>query len=105
MRVPLGGGLVLRCKQAWPRTAKVYCYRGDDPWPADADVVDEAGVLHCERRGVAVDLVLDRGREHRSQFVFTRLADGREAILWQTPKTTRASRPGVRALPAGVPAH
>ena len=25
----------------------------------------------CVRRGAAINLVLDRGREHRSQFVFT----------------------------------
>lgn len=96
LRLPLGSGIVLKAKHAWPRTAKVYCHRADDEWPAEPDVVDEAGVLMCERRGVAVELVLDRGRENRSQFVFTRLANGREAIFWQTQKTSRASRPGVR---------
>lgn len=96
VRLPLGDGIVLKAKLAWPRTAKVYCHRDETPWPSEPELVDEAGVVHCERRGVAVDLVLDRGRDHRSQFVFTRLADGREAIFWQTPKTTRASRPGVR---------
>ena len=25
VRLPLGDGIVLRCRQAWPRTAKVYC--------------------------------------------------------------------------------
>ena len=40
---------------------------------------------------------LDRAREHRSQFVFTR-ARGREVIFWQTPSTTKQARPGV-ALP------
>lgn len=96
VRLPLGQGLVLRAKNPWPRTAKVYCHRADDAWPDEPDLVDEAGVLLCERRGVAVELVLDRGRENRSQFVFTRLAGGREAIFWQTSKTNRASRPGVR---------
>lgn len=28
--------------------------------------------------------------------VFTRLADGREAIFWQSPRTTRKARPGIR---------
>ncbi|HEV8296116.1 MAG TPA: ERCC4 domain-containing protein [Acidimicrobiales bacterium] len=97
VRIPLGSdGIVLKAKGPWPRTAKVFCHRHDEPWPDDAEIIDEAGVLMCERRGVAVDLVLDRGREHRSQFVFTRLAGGREAIFWQTPKTNRASRPNVR---------
>jgi hypothetical protein len=95
VRLPLGDGLVLKAKSQWPRTAKVYCHRAVE-WPDDAEIVDECGVLMCERRGVAVELVLDRGRENRSQFVFTRLAGGREAIFWQTPKTNRASRPGVR---------
>ncbi|HEY4331836.1 MAG TPA: ERCC4 domain-containing protein [Ilumatobacteraceae bacterium] len=96
IELPLGDGLVLKTRQPWPRTAKVFCHRDNAVWPVDAEIIDEAGVLMCERRGVAVELVLDRGRENRSQFVFTRLADGREAIFWQTAKTNRASRPGVR---------
>ncbi len=96
LRLPLGDGIVLRARQPWPRTAKVYCHRADDDWPVEPDIVDDAGVLLCERHGVAVELVLDRGRENRSQFVFTRLANGREAIFWQTAKTNQASRPGVR---------
>jgi ERCC4-type nuclease len=45
---------------------------------------------------VAVDLVLERARENRAQFVFTRLRDGREAIFWQSPRTTAQARPGIR---------
>lgn len=48
----------------------------------------------CVRRGAAIDLVLDRGREHRSQFVFT-MARGREVIFWQTARTSKQARPGV----------
>jgi ERCC4-type nuclease len=44
---------------------------------------------------VAIDLVLDRARENRSQIVFTTIR-GREGIFWQSPRTTRRSRPGVR---------
>lgn len=96
IRLPLGrDGIVLKAKNPWPRTAKVYCHRFDGEFPED-DLVDDVGVLMCERRGVAVDVVLDRGRENRCQFVFTRLAGGREAIFWQTPKTNRAARPNVR---------
>ena len=51
--------------------------------------------LVCRRRGPAVDLVLDRPRQARSQFVFTQ-AKGREAIFWQTQKTARAANPGGR---------
>jgi ERCC4-type nuclease len=46
-----------------------------------------------------VDLVLDRSRHNRSQFVFT-TAHGRPAIFWQTPAAARGSRPGVR-VPRG----
>ena len=53
-------------------------------------------VRSCVRKGVAIDLVLDRGKENRSQFVFTRLKGGREAIFWQSAKTVRTARPAVR---------
>lgn len=86
--------LVLKAKDTWPRTAKVYCHRGD--WPDDAEVIEEVPVRSCQRRGVAIDLVLDRGRESRSQFVVTTLKGGREGIFWQSAKTTRKTRPGMR---------
>jgi len=96
LRIPVGrDGLVLKSREPWPRTAKVYCHRAD-AWPADADVVEEVVVRDCVRRGVAIDLVLDRPRENRSQFVFTRLKGGREAIFWQSARTTKQARPGVR---------
>jgi hypothetical protein len=38
--------------------------------------------------------VLDRGRENRSQFVFTR-ARGREMIFWQSARTAKQARPNV----------
>lgn len=94
--VPLPSGpLVLKAKDTWPRTAKVYCHPVDG-WPAAADVVEEVPVRSCVRRGVAVDLVLDRPRENRSQFVFTTLKGGRQGIFWQSARTTRKTRPGLR---------
>ncbi len=48
----------------------------------------------CQRRGAAVDLVLDRARENRSQFVFTQ-ARGRDVIFWQSARTSRQARPNV----------
>ncbi|MGH8874272.1 MAG: ERCC4 domain-containing protein, partial [Acidimicrobiia bacterium] len=47
------------------------------------------------RRGTAIDLVLERGVNRRSQFVFTTLR-GRPAIFWQTARAARQARPGVR---------
>jgi hypothetical protein len=95
VRLPLGVGLVLKVRAPWPTTARVYCHRFEEPWPDDAEVVDEAPVLVCRRHGAAVDLVLDRPRQARSQFVFTEVR-GREAIFWQTQKTARAANPGGR---------
>jgi len=96
VRLPIEGGLVLKCGASWPVTARVYCHPYEHAWPADADVVDHAPVRSCERRGPAIDLVLARGRNFRSQFVFTSLRGGRPAIFWQTAKVARAARPGVR---------
>ncbi len=95
LSVPVGPTpLILKAKDTWPRTAKVYCHRGE--WPEDAEVVEEVTVRSCVRRGVAIDLVLDRSRESRSQFVITTIQGGREGIFWQTARTTRKTRPGMR---------
>lgn len=96
VRLPIDGGLVLKVRDTWPRTSRVFCARVDDVWPAEADVVDDVAVTLCRRRGVAVDLVLDRPRENRSQFVFTTLPSGREGIFWQTRKVVGTARPGAR---------
>jgi hypothetical protein len=94
IRLPLGPrGVALKTRETWPRTAKVYCHRADE-WPDDLDVLDRIPVRSCVRRGAAVDLVLDRAREHRSQFVFTQ-ARGREVIFWQSARTAKQARPAV----------
>jgi ERCC4-type nuclease len=97
VRIPLGEGIVLRTKETWPRTTKVYCYRHDEPWSEDAEIVEEVPLRSVTRRGAAIELVADRTRESRSQFVLTR-ARGREMIFWQSPRVTKAARPNV-ALP------
>ncbi len=94
VRLPLGGdGIALKVRDTWPRTAKVYCHRADD-WPAELDIVERVPVRSCVRRGAVIDLVLDRGRENRSQFVFA-LARGREVIFWQSARTAKQARPAV----------
>lgn len=93
--LPLGGGLVLKARDTWPRTSRVYCHRGEG-WPERPEIVEDVNVLECRRRGPAVDLLLDRPRENRSQFVFTRLPTGREGIFWQTRKVASTARPGAR---------
>ncbi|MEZ5170292.1 MAG: ERCC4 domain-containing protein [Acidimicrobiia bacterium] len=98
VRLPIGPhGLVLKARETWPRTSKVYCHRAaEGEWHDSLEILEDVGVRSCVRKGVAIDLVLDRGKEHRSQLVFTRLKGGREAIFWQSAKTTRKARPSVR---------
>jgi hypothetical protein len=94
VRLPLGGdGVVLKVRDTWPRTAKVYCHRAAQ-WPQEPDLVERVPVMSCVRRGAAIDLVLERARENRSQFVFA-MARGREAIFWQTARVAKQARPGV----------
>ena len=99
VRLPLPGGeVVLKAREPWPRTGAVYCHPADGEWPdppESAELVERVPVRSCRRRGGAIDLVLDRPREHRSQLVFTRVR-GRQVIFWQSPRTARAARPGVR---------
>ncbi len=95
LRLPPEDGIVLKARESWPVTARVYCHRFAEAWPAEAEIIDQAPVLLCRRRGAAIDLVLDRPRLARSQFVFTQVK-GREAIFWQTQKTARAANPGGR---------
>lgn len=96
VRLPIDGGLVLRAREPYPMTSRVFCYDGGDPWPEAPDLVDELAVKSCRRRGPAIDLILDRSRLNRSQFVFTQLKGGRPAIFWQSPQTTRNTKPGAR---------
>jgi ERCC4 domain len=96
IRLPLPDGeLVLKARDSWPRTAKVYCHRAEH-WPHEPEIVERVPIRSCQRRGVAIDLVLDRPRENRSQLVFTRIQGGREGIFWQSARTTRQARPGIR---------
>lgn len=96
VRLPIEGGLVLKARDRWPRTSRVFCARVADGWPDGAEIVEDVPVTVCRRRGIAIDLVLDRPREYRSQFVFTTLPTGREGIFWQTRKVVGTARPGAR---------
>jgi hypothetical protein len=105
MWLPLAEPMVLRTAGTWPRTKALYCYPlPASEWPADPQIVERVSVRSCVRRGAAVDLVLDRARENRSQVVFT-TARGRDAVFWQSPRTRKQARPNVRtptARAAGV---
>jgi hypothetical protein len=96
LRLPIAGGLVFRVKDTWPRTNAIFCYPvSTDEWPSTPDIVERVMLRVCERRGAAIDVVADRGREQRSQIVFTH-ARGREMVFWQSPRTRKQSRPQVR---------
>src|SRR5215210_8983352 len=99
LRLPIEGGILLKARDRWPTTARVYCHPLED-WPANAEIVEQVAVRSCRRRGAAIDLVLDRGRNNRSQIVFTKpnpgRANGRPMIFWQTTRTAQRARPGQR---------
>jgi hypothetical protein len=102
VRIPLGpNGIVIKAKDTWPRTSKVYCHRAE-AWPVDAEIIERVPTRVCTSRGASIELVLDRGKENRSQFVLTR-AKGRPVIFWQTARTAKQARPNVR-LPTARPA-
>jgi hypothetical protein len=96
VRVPISGGLVFRTKGTWPRTSALYCHPVPlTDWPAEPDMVERLPLRACERRGAAIDVVADRGREQRSQIVYTK-ARGRDMVFWQAPRTRKQARPDVR---------
>ena len=95
LRLPLAGGMVFRTSGTWPRTKALFCYPvGVEEWPTEPHIVEQVPVRSCVRHGAAIDLVLARGRENRSQLVFT-TARGREAVFWQSPRTRKQARPNV----------
>ncbi len=94
VRIPLGrDGIVLKVRETWPRTSKIYCHRAE--WPEQPEIVEQVPTRSCTKRGAAIDLVLDRGRENRSQFVLT-VARGRQMIFWQTARVSKQARPNVQ---------
>lgn len=105
VRLPVDGGLVLRTSGTWPRMKALYCHPMPlEEWPTDPEIVERVPLRSCRRRGAAIDLVLDRARENRSQIVFT-TARGRDAVFWQSPRTRKQARPQVRtptARAAGI---
>lgn len=95
LRIPIDGGILLKARDRWPVTARVYCHPLAGTWPDSAEVVEQVPVVLCRRRGPAIDLVLERPRENRSQFVFTEVR-GRSAIFWQTRMAAMKANPGAR---------
>lgn len=105
VRLPIDGGLWLKTGDSWPRTSRVYCHPCSAPPDlAILEVLERDPVVACERRGPAIDLILERALNRRSQFIFT-TKRGRPMILWQTAKVAALARPGVRVpFRSGAPA-
>jgi hypothetical protein len=38
VRLPIEGGLVLKARDSWPRSARVYCHPFDAPWPEEPEL-------------------------------------------------------------------
>ncbi len=53
--LPLGDGIVLKARESWPATARVYCHRFEEAWPAKAEIIEQTPVLLCRRRGAAIE--------------------------------------------------
>ena len=98
--LPIEGGIFFKTRETWPRASRSYCHPIDS-WPEQAEVIEEVGVKVCRRRGAAIDLILNRRTNYRSQFVFTR-SRGREVVLWQTAKVARQARPGLESPDGGL---
>jgi hypothetical protein len=87
--------MVFRTSGTWPRAKALYCYPvAADEWPTEPEIVERAPIRSCVRRGAPIDVILDRGRENRSQLVFTTARD-RDAVFWQSPRTRKQARPNV----------
>ena len=83
IRLPIEGGLVLKARDTWPRSARVYCHPFDDGWPRDADILGAwlADVLaRLQVRYPEVPIVFADSRrfaeEWTYRFLAAALADG-----------------------------
>jgi len=93
--LPIDRGLWLKTKETWPRAARLYCHPADPPAIDNLEILERALVVACTRRGPAIDLVLARGTNKRSQFIFT-VYRGKPVIFWQSPLSATSTRPGLR---------
>src|SRR3989442_15634185 len=60
LRLPIEGGLVLKARDTWPRSSRVYCHRFEEAWPEEPQIVEEVPVSLCRRRGAGIGLGLGR---------------------------------------------
>ncbi len=59
LRLPLEDGIVLKARESWPATARVYCHRFDQAWPAQARSSSRrpsCSVAGAERRSISCSI-------------------------------------------------
>ncbi len=96
IRFSVGDELIcLKTSGEWPRVSRLYCHPVEE-WSNDFEILSTCEIESAVKRGIAVDLILKRHRENRSQIIFTSLKGGRKAIFWQTPRTAKTSKAGIR---------
>lgn len=99
LELPVNDGTIwLKTNMLWPRRFRTYCHPLESP-PKRPEVVERTLVIACERRGRAIDLVLDRKQNRRSQFIKVEWR-GRPLIFWQSATSAREARPSLR-IPHG----
>ncbi len=96
IKFPLNGSEVcLKTSESWPRVSRLYCHPVEN-LSGDIEIISTCEIESAVKRGIAIDLILKRFRENRSQIIFTKLKNQREVIFWQTPKTVKSLKPGIR---------
>lgn len=84
IRIPAPrGALVLESTRSWPdreRDSRELCF-DTGVWPDNPELIESVPVRFCRQRGSAIDLVLDRETDSRSQFVFGKDQEG--VVVWQ----------------------
>lgn len=97
LRLPLTPRpLLLATRGEWPVDKDLYCHELA-VWPEGAEELARVPVISCQRRGAAVELVLERAQRRRSLFVWTASKQGKRLVFWRSEKSMRSTRPGVRA--------
>ena len=68
---PADGELVLKARDSWPRTAKVYCHRAEEGWPEHAEIIEQSRSAPASAAGWR-STWCSTGRARTSQLVFAR---------------------------------
>ena len=73
VRLPIDDGVILKVRDTWPTTARVYCHPFDGAWPDPAELVDDVPVVGTE--GIVFADSRKFAEEWTYRFLATALAD------------------------------